>query len=1239
MKKLSIIPLALFGLVIWCSFAISTGLADYIHQEGYCVMRGQCGSKSFFGKQLNCPYNKPAVEPDEALRSKLIQICGSQFRNVPTCCDSKQLDDLSETCSPNQSTFLNVTSTGISSRNLPIVTSVDFFVGETHGKGFYDSCKDIKFAATNGYVMDFIGGGAKNYHDMLVYLGQERPIGSPFQIDFPLNDTSNIMLPYNDPPKRCNDTDINYRCSCVDCQSVCPSLEPTPEEKASCYVGSLTCWAFGIYLSYGILLFVAIVFFVNFYNSQKLDREGFERVALTDDDEDTLLNPERSLRRYALNALLQDYFYQQGYICAKYPWQTIGVAALIVSFATLGCSKFEVETDPVRLWVAPNSDSAIQKEIFDQNFGPFYRTQQIFISNKNSNQSVVNYDNLKNLFIIEREIREIKSPHTLQDLCFHPNGDACIVQSVAGYWQSDLDNFSEETWREEFISCTSAPTFCLPDFQQPLKPDMVLGGFENDEYINAKALVLTFVLNNSLNQSEIDASQEWEKSLREYLNKLKYNENDKVNTSQLHISYSTESSLEIELNKSTNTDIYTIALSYLVMFVYASFALGSFTSFQRIFIDSKFLLGISGIIIVLASVSTSVGIFSLLGIKVTLIIAEVIPFLVLAVGVDNIFILNHEFERLTLKSFGEESVEERIAKTLGRMGPSILLSALSETIAFGLGGIVTMPAVRNFALYAALAVWVDFSLQVTAFVAFLSLDAKRQEDDRIDCFPCVKVGAPERIDKEGLLQKWMRKYYAPFILNKKVRIAVIVFFISAFMFSLGLVPQIELGLDQRIAIPSDSYLVEYFNDLDDYFRIGPPVYFVAQGLNITTKEGQQTLCGRFSTCNQLSLANILEQERKRSQVSYIAEPTSVWIDDFLHWLNPSLEMCCRFKKGTDQKELCNGDDDEEDCEVCFKDREPHWNITMSGMPQGEEFLKYLDLWLKSSPDEFCPLAGKAAYADAIVNDSEKITIIASHFRTFHTALKSQKDYIAAYHSAHRICELINKENPSVQVFPYSIFYIFFEQYEHIVGLAVEIFILAFISIWFVTTLLLGSIWTGFIIVCHVIMIITDVLGIMSLWKVSLNAVSLVNLVICVGIGVEFCVHIARAFVVGGEGVDRDERAYRSIIDVGSSVFSGITLTKFWGILVLAFTRSKIFEVYYFRMYVSMVVSGALHGLVLLPVLLSLIGSEGVGSGEDFDYDIFDDEEMFGGRPIRRADNRMLVDDGGIESGESDADEL
>ncbi|CAG8477780.1 7055_t:CDS:2 [Ambispora leptoticha] len=1230
----------------------SNGAITTVHKPGYCVMRGECGPKTMFGKSLNCPFNEPAVKPDTELREKLVSICGAEFNSL-TCCDADQLNTLYEstkqaetlisscpacwknflkffctfTCSPNQSTFVNVTSTSISKTGQEIVTSVDFFVGENQGTGFYDSCKDIKFTATNGYVMDLIGGGAKNYHDFFVFLGQERPpLGSPFQINFPLIDPTGEMTPFDEPAKRCNDTDINYRCSCVDCQPVCPILDPTPSEKAACQIRSLSCLSFILILIYvSIIASIIGAYALKRHRDNRVDRTEYEPLALNGIENE---QANRHNKSYWLNANLQDYFYQLGYICAKNPWKTIMICTLTVCVASLGWSQFAVETDPVRLWVAPNSESAQQKEFFDKNFGPFYRTQQIFITSSDpDNQSVVNYKTLKTLFIMEQEIRNLKSPknnYKLQDLCFHPNGDACIVQSLAGYWNSDIDELDEDTWKEHLESCAAQPIFCLPDFQQPLKPDMILGGFEDENYFDAKAMVITLVLNNYIEGEKIAKAQEWEAALREYLDKIIKGDNKHIDVSQLKISFSTESSLEIELNKSTNTDIYTIVISYIVMFFYASIALGHLTALPRTIIDSKFSLGIAGILIVLASVSTSVGIFSFLGIKVTLIIAEVIPFLVLAVGVDNIFILNHEFERHPMKSMGGKSVEERVAKTLGKMGPSILLSALSETIAFGLGGIVTMPAVKNFALYAALAVWVDFLLQVTAFVAFLALDAKRQEEDRIDCFSCVKIkDAPKRIHREGVLQKWTRKYYAPVLLNKKVKIAVITIFLGVFMFSLGLVPKIELGLDQRIALPSDSYLVDYFNALDDYFRVGPPVYFVATDVNVTTRPGQQSLCGRFSTCSALSLANVLEQERKRPKVSYIGEPTAVWIDDFFHWLNPTLDQCCRIRENNGKTEICTPLDDPDECKVCFEDRDPKWNITMDGLPEDEEFISYLKLWLQASPDELCPLAGKAAYGDAIKIDQENATIIASHFRTFHTPLKSQRDYIAAYDSAHRISNMIQSRNNGIKVFPYSIFYIFFEQYAHIIKLTMETLILAFFSILIVTTTLLGSFWTGLLVMLHVVMIVVNLLGAMALWNVSLNAISLVNLVICVGIGVEFCVHIARAFVIGGSGDDRDARAERAIVDVGSSVFSGITLTKFFGILVLAFTRSKIFEVYYFRMYVAMVISGALHGLILLPVVLSLIGGEGIeNDGENFDYNLFEDDDA-GNRPNRRENNDSI----------------
>ena len=60
---------------------------------------------------------------------------------------------------------------------------------------------------------------------------------------------------------------------------------------------------------------------------------------------------------------------------------------------------------------------------------------------------------------------------------------------------------------------------------------------------------------------------------------------------------------------------------------------------MRTLVDMKITVGIGGVVIVMSSVACSIGVFGFIGVPATLIIMEVVPFLVLAVGVDNIFIL------------------------------------------------------------------------------------------------------------------------------------------------------------------------------------------------------------------------------------------------------------------------------------------------------------------------------------------------------------------------------------------------------------------------------------------------------------------------------------------------------------------------------------------------------------------------------------------------------------------------
>ena len=60
----------------------------------------------------------------------------------------------------------------------------------------------------------------------------------------------------------------------------------------------------------------------------------------------------------------------------------------------------------------------------------------------------------------------------------------------------------------------------------------------------------------------------------------------------------------------------------------------------------------------------------------------------------------------------------------------MLLSSVSESTCFFLGALSDMPAVRAFALYAGMALLIDFFMQITCFIALISLDMARQENNR-----------------------------------------------------------------------------------------------------------------------------------------------------------------------------------------------------------------------------------------------------------------------------------------------------------------------------------------------------------------------------------------------------------------------------------------------------------------------------------------------------------------------------
>ncbi|KYR01019.1 Niemann-Pick C type protein [Tieghemostelium lacteum] len=462
------------------------------------------------------------------------------------------------------------------------------------------------------------------------------------------------------------------------------------------------------------------------------------------------------------STFIQKFFYWYGLKVANNPYKIMLGCLVFTALASLGCIMLQIEQDPVKLWVTADSRAALEKQYFDENFGPFYRIEQLIITAKDPVMypSVINMTLLQALFELEIELMSLTAQYdgnnvTLQDLCFEPTRKGCLVESVSGLWQRNLqtlENGNKGNVTAYYLSCTAkllSPD-CMDSVGAPVNPSVVLGGWTNQS-VNATAFVTTFLLRNepSMQNTAMAWEQVWLDTVKTYADA----------STLFNVAYSAERSVQDELSRESSADVPTILISYTVMLVYISFALGRFYPFPNrwlsLFVNSRFALGLYGIFIVICSLAISVGLCSLMQIKATLIISEVIPFLVLAIGVDNIFILVNTFESLHVSRYDVNTKttliptpEDSLARSMAKVGPSIALGSLSESLAFLLGSLTRMPAVQAFSFYASLAILFDFLLQMSAFASFLIVDAKRAESRRIDCIPCIKLNDGENSDDE-----------------------------------------------------------------------------------------------------------------------------------------------------------------------------------------------------------------------------------------------------------------------------------------------------------------------------------------------------------------------------------------------------------------------------------------------------------------------------------------------------------
>ncbi|XP_019417010.1 PREDICTED: Niemann-Pick C1 protein-like isoform X1 [Lupinus angustifolius] len=1236
------------------------------HSENYCAMYDICGKRSD-DKVLNCPYGSPAVKPDDLLSSKIQSLCPTITGNV--CCTEAQFDTLKTqvqqaipflvgcpaclrnflnlfcelTCSPNQSLFINVTSVDKVGGN-STVGGIDYFVTDAFGEGLYESCKEVKFGTMNSRALQFLGAGAQNFGEWFAFIGRKaapNSAGSPFAITFHPNSTkSSGMKPMNVSTYSCGDNSLG--CSCGDCpsSSVCsnsPSTATHMKDSCSIKVGSLTVKCVDLILT--VLYIILISVFLGWglchhrirernptYRTRpdsnigsggvlhSLDGEKDENLPMQVHMMQDVSQNRNGVRLSAVQGYMSNFYRKYGSYVAKNPTMVLFSSLAIVLLLCLGLIRFKVETRPEKLWVGPGSKAAQEKQFFDRHLAPFYRIEQLILATvpdhvNNTSPKIVSEENIKFLFEIQKKVDAIRANYSglmvsLQDICMKPMDKDCATQSVLQYFKMEPKNLDDYGGVDHLGYCfehyTSADQ-CMSAFKAPLDPSTVLGGFSGSDYSAASAFIVTYPVNNAIDEegNETAKAIAWEKT---FIQLVKDELLPMALSRNLTLAFSSESSIEEELKRESTADAITILISYLVMFAYISLTLGDTPRLSSFYISSKVLLGLAGVMLVMLSVLGSVGIFSALGVKSTLIIMEVIPFLVLAVGVDNMCILVHAVKRQQL----DLPLERRMSNALVEVGPSITLASLSEVLAFAVGSFISMPACRVFSMFAALAVLLDFLLQITAFVALIVLDSSRAEDKRVDCLPCMKVH-PMHVDfdkgvgqsKPGFLARYMKEVHAPILSIWGVKLVVIAIFTAFTLASIALSTRIEPGLEQDIVLPRDSYLQGYFNNISEYLRIGPPLYFVVKNYNYSSESTHTNQLCSISQCNSTSLLNEIARAALVPDTSYIAKPAASWLDDFLVWVSPEAFGCCRkFMNGS----YCPPDDQPPCCAVgegsCVSDGVCKDCTTVNGQcfrhsdlhndrPSTTQFWKKLPWFLSALPSADCAKGGHGAYTSSVeLKGYESGIIQASSFRTYHTPLNKQVDYVNSMRAAREFCSRVS-DSLKIEIFPYSVFYMFFEQYLNIWKTALVNIAIAIGAVFIVCLVITCSLWSSSIILLVLVMIVVDLMGVMAILNIQLNAVSVVNLVMSVGIAVEFCVHMTHSFTVTSG--DKDQRMKHALGTMGASVFSGITLTKLVGVIVLCFSRTEVFVIYYFQMYLSLVLLGFLHGLVFLPVALSIFG--------------------------------------------------
>uniref|UniRef100_A0A671XPJ9 Patched 2 n=1 Tax=Sparus aurata TaxID=8175 RepID=A0A671XPJ9_SPAAU len=448
------------------------------------------------------------------------------------------------------------------------------------------------------------------------------------------------------------------------------------------------------------------------------------------------------------------------------------------------------------------------------------------------------------------------------------------------------------------------------------------------------------------------------------------------------------------------------------------------------------------------------------------------------------------------------------------------------------------------------------------------------------------------------LSSFAREKYAPLLLKPKSKAIVVVLFLGLLGLSLYGTTMVHDGLYLTDIVPRDT---KEYDFIDAQFK-----YFSFYNMYLVTMDG-------FDYARSQRL--LIQLHNAFNSVRYVVRDSDnklprMWLHYFQDWLR-GLQAAFDADWQAGRITLDSYRNGTEDGALAYKlliqtgSKKDPFNlgqltsrrlVDAEGLIPPEVFYIYLTVWVSNDPLGYA--ASQANFYphprewihDKYDTTGENLRIPAAEplefaqFPFYLNGLRQAGDFVEAIESVRSVCDEFSRKG--VFNYPNGYPFLFWEQYiglRHWFLLAISV-VLA--CTFLVCAILLLNPWTAGIIVFILAMMTVELFGIMGLIGIKLSAIPVVILIASVGIGVEFTVHIALGFLTAIG--NRNKRSAVALEHMFAPVVDG-AISTLLGVLMLAGSEFDFIMRYFFAVLAILTVLGMLNGLVLLPVLLSMMG--------------------------------------------------